>query len=582
MKMIQKTLRIAVAFITALAMGLWPTAMPVQADALAQPSIFFTRNVLDSGGENQGNQIWVMNADGSSQRPVTGVGNISQPSLSPDGTRLAYMTNAGLVVSRLATGATTVLVPLDPAGNHNPSSPTWSPDSTQIAYSAGYNIYRVPSTGGTSVLVTTAGYNLAWSPDSSWLAFNSIVDGATQVLVVHPDGTGRTQLTSGFSYHGAPHWSPDSTKLVYSSSQPWILYFYDLAAQQQSQVAFLPTGSDAQKPIWTDDPNVIVFSGYIPGNGTYRIYTANIDGSNLTQLTNTGPGTGYWGDDMPTYGVVTTTIVPFDAPPHDTTPPTLGTITWTLNPKTTSQSTTLSVPATDDASGVVGGEYFIGDTDPGTGNGASMNWNGTALTVNFGANFAPGVYKINVRAQDGSGNWSQTATDYLVVYDPTTSLGVIGKSRDLVPSLAAGDSLPGLVASGQADSAIYGFTVDYRNGALDSHNDFQFSYKTGSRCNKNPANCTSFELNATSFAWQVIDQTNNSRGRFQGMASLVINGVTTTNPFTVEAIDGQRLNPSSDDYFVLKVYAPGANPNVAQPIYQASGYLTKAGAVTVR
>ncbi|HSX06060.1 MAG TPA: hypothetical protein VLF69_06370 [Candidatus Saccharimonadales bacterium] len=84
------------------------------------------------------------------------------------------------------------------------------------------------------------------------------------------------------------------------------------------------------------------------------------------------------------------------------------------------------------------------------------------------------------------------------------------------------------------------------------------------------------------FNWQIIDQTNNSRGRFQGVASLAVNGVTTINPFTVEAIDGQQLTPSSNDYFVLKVYAPDANPYVAQPIYQASGYLTKAGAVTIR
>ena len=36
----------------------------------------------------------------------------------------------------------------------------------------------------------------------------------------------------------------------------------------------------------------------------------------------------------------------------------------------------------------------------------------------------------------------------------------------------------------------------------------------------------------------VIDQTNNSRARFQGLATVTVDGTTSTNPFTVEGVDG--------------------------------------------
>jgi hypothetical protein len=258
--------------------------------------------------------------------------------------------------------------------------------------------------------------------------------------------------------------------------------------------------------------------------------------------------------------------------------------TWTANPMARGSSTTITVSAPDPGalSGLAAGEYFI-DNDPGVGNGIPMSVNGNNLSATFGSSLPAGVYKIGVRAQDAAGNWSETETDYLVVYDPAITLGVMGQSKDLVPSLANGDILPGLNAAGQTDTAEYGMGVDYKNGVLDPHNDFRFSYDTGTHCNTpSPVNCHTFELNATSFSWLLIDQTNDSRGRFQGSATVIIDGASSTHPFTVEGIDGQRLSPATSDYFVLKIYATGANPATASPIYRVSGYLNKQNAVEVR
>jgi hypothetical protein len=188
-----------------------------------------------------------------------------------------------------------------------------------------------------------------------------------------------------------------------------------------------------------------------------------------------------------------------------------------------------------------------------------------------------------MRSKDNAGNWSSPSSDYLVVFDPNGP-GITGRAHTLVPSLTSGDTLPGLVSSGQTDSATYAFTVGYNSsGLLDSHSDLKFDYITGTNCNKPTAsNCHSFHLDATSFAWSVINGTNNSHGLFQGSASLSVDGTTTTNPFRVDGVDGDLLGGGSQDHFLLTVYATGANPNTAAPIYKASGNVGIGNGIKVR
>jgi hypothetical protein len=44
----------------------------------------------------------------------------------------------------------------------------------------------------------------------------------------------------------------------------------------------------------------------------------------------------------------------------------------------------------------------------------------------------------------------------------------------------------------------------------------------------------------------------------------------------------RRLTPTTNDYFVLKIYPPGANPDTTAPIYQASGSLSRGNAIRVK
>jgi virginiamycin B lyase len=269
----------------------------------------------------------------------------------------------------------------------------------------------------------------------------------------------------------------------------------------------------------------------------------------------------------------------------DTTPPVLGMPTWSSNPKPTTGTTTLTVPATENLSGISRAEYFVGDTDPGQGNGTSMTLANTQtssggeivaadLAASFGSNFQPGVYKVTVRAQDLAGNWSSTTSDYMVVFDPSGPTDVAA-SKKVIPLLANGDALPGLLSDTQNDKADLGFDVLLAaNGTVDPTSKLSLDYATGQACNSpHPTNChtTNFTVNTTTpniFNWLTVGGTNESIGTFQGQGTLTIDGTVTTNPFRVVATDGNRTTPASSDDVLLQIFAPRANPDTAVALYQ--------------
>jgi hypothetical protein len=265
------------------------------------------------------------------------------------------------------------------------------------------------------------------------------------------------------------------------------------------------------------------------------------------------------------------------------TPPAIGTPTWSVNPVPVGTSTTLTVPANSTTSAIADGEYFVG-TDPGAGAGTPMAYDGAELTASLGASLGVGVYNIGIRAQDAAGTWSPVASTMLVVYDTATSLSLTGRNKkNLFPSLAAGDIMPGLVSATQTNAADYGMTVQYKKGSLDPSNDFHFAYITGTSCGTAKAsNCHSFSLDATSFSWLVVNGTNNSNGEFQGVATVTVDGTTATEPFTVSVTDGDNLTPSASDYLILKVYPPSANLSTDSPLYQASGSMAKGNSIVIK
>ncbi len=232
----------------------------------------------------------------------------------------------------------------------------------------------------------------------------------------------------------------------------------------------------------------------------------------------------------------------------DKTDPTVATPALSVNPKAVTESTTLSAASNDSLSGVAGGEYYLG-TDPGEGNGTAMAHGGGTLSATVGNSLSPGVYPVCVRARDAADNWSTPSCVYLVVYDPSAGFATGGGW--FVPggnTSDPGDLLPGLDGTSKAN---FGFVVRYQNGAsAQPGGQLEFHYNVGK-----------FHLHSTGMEWLVV--TNNNWAKFSGTAR--IDGASGNYPFRVDARD------DSVDRFIIKIWAPGANPDTDSPIYKASG-----------
>lgn len=86
------------------------------------------------------------------------------------------------------------------------SAPGFSPDGTRVAFLSNLNgmpqVWVVSTQGGWPELITSLDdqvRDVSWSPDGTWLAFSLAPGGGMnqQIYLVHPDGTGLRRLTDG-------------------------------------------------------------------------------------------------------------------------------------------------------------------------------------------------------------------------------------------------------------------------------------------------------------------------------------------------------------------------------------------------
>jgi hypothetical protein len=132
---------------------------------------------------------------------------------------------------------------------------------------------------------TAADLDPAWSPDGSKLAFSSDRDGNQEIYILDVRTLKETRLTHDLGTDGGPDWSPDGSRIAFissNSSGKFDIYVMNVDGSQQPIRLTDNLGNDGD-PAWSPDGSKIAFTSDRTGN--FDIYVMNADGSNQTQLT---------------------------------------------------------------------------------------------------------------------------------------------------------------------------------------------------------------------------------------------------------------------------------------------------------
>ncbi len=116
------------------------------------------------------------------------------------------------------------------------------------------------------------------NPSTCTLSCNS------EIYVMNADGSGQTRLTNNPAADSGPTWSPDGSKIAFSSDRDGNSDIYVMNADGSGQTRLTDNPAGDAGPIWSPDGSRIAFTSNRDGNG--EIYVMNADGSGQTRLTN--------------------------------------------------------------------------------------------------------------------------------------------------------------------------------------------------------------------------------------------------------------------------------------------------------
>lgn len=257
--------------------------------------IVYVRNFKDIMTDGNRSNLWITNADGTKNRPLTtGNHNDFSPRWSPDGSRLLYVsTKEGspqLYLRWLDDGTEQKLSNF----SKSPGNVHWSPDGKWVAFTM-----SVESSASSLVKLPKPPKGAKWTDPPVYIdKLNYRADGAgylpaaySHIFLLSADGGHPRQLSSGdYNYGGAFDWTPDGKYLIVTANrhedneyEPRNTEIYELEVASGSIRALTDRLGPDASPKVSPDGRKIAYIGYddrYQGFQTAGVYLMDRDGSN--------------------------------------------------------------------------------------------------------------------------------------------------------------------------------------------------------------------------------------------------------------------------------------------------------------
>ena len=261
--------------------------------------VIYVRNYKDIMTDSNHSNLWIVNTDGSKNRPLTsGNQNDVAPRWSPDGEKILFLSNRQddkmkLFLMWMDTRETFALTNT----SQTPANAAWSNDGDEVAFTM-----FVPEKKQSLIQLPEKPEGAKWNDAPIYIdELNYRGDGQgyyksgnDQIFVLSTDGGSPRQLTFAEKDLGAPVWSADDSKLYFSANlheeadlEPNDSEIYELQiASGEMKAITSRLGPDANPQV-SSKGDLIAFTGYDDQYLGYQIselYVMNPDGSNIKHL----------------------------------------------------------------------------------------------------------------------------------------------------------------------------------------------------------------------------------------------------------------------------------------------------------
>ena len=133
-------------------------------------------------------------------------------------------------------------------------------------------------------------YSPRWSPDGTRIVFTSERDDSRDIWVMDADGSGQRRVTTSSASEFDPAWSPDGTRVAYARAEDETdtnIYAVSVDDPAAMPVQLTDAAGFDDQPSWSPDGRTIAFDSR--RTGSIDIWTMDADGSNQRQGTTGRP-----------------------------------------------------------------------------------------------------------------------------------------------------------------------------------------------------------------------------------------------------------------------------------------------------